>query len=210
MSYPAHLLPQPNYRTIKWRDELRHCFFHRSVPNADFMDYDTGKVRAKYVNDGSREHLKDYSTNLLGIFRPLDAAIHLEKSERKSYLTESWAEGEVVVPPMENDFAVRSEYGCFFYLLGELHDFPQPFSIANQPDYIGNCYIVHTPTRANFWHFSVRWKIENQDIEQALSESQRKNLLGLVRSFLIERAIILPPQNAPMQIAESWYTAQTT
>ena len=210
MLYPAHLLPQPNYRIIKWRDELRQCFLLRSVPSADFIDSDTGKIRAKYVNDGSREHLKDYSTNLLGIFQPPDAAIQLEKSERKSYLTETWPEGETVVPPMENDFAVRQEYGCFYYQIGALQGFPQPFSTANQPDYVGNCYIIHTPTRANFWHFSVRWKIGEQDIEQALTESQRKNLLGLVRSFLIERAVISLPENAPMQITESWYTAQTT
>lgn len=101
--------------------------------SADFIDSDTGKVRAKYVNDGSREQLKDYSTNLLGIFRPSDAAIQLEKSERKSYLTESWTEGEVVAPPLEKDFSVLTEYGFFFYKIGELQDFPQPFSIANQP-----------------------------------------------------------------------------
>ncbi len=210
MSYPARLLPQPNFRIMKWRDELRLCYLIRTTSSAEIIDNDTGKVRAKFVTDGSREQLKDYSTNLLGTFRPSDSAIQIEKSERKPYLTAPWEEGETVAPPMEQDFSILTDYGCFYYQIGALQDFPQPFSIANQPGYVGNCYVIHTPTKANFWHFSVRWKIGAQDIEQALTESQRKNLLGLVRSFLIERAIISLPDNAPTQIAESWYKTQST
>jgi hypothetical protein len=210
MAYPTRLLPQPNFHIIKWRDELNQHFLLRSVSSANFIDAETGKVRAKYVNDGSREQLKDYSTNLLGVFLPSDAAIQLAKSERKSYLTEAWTEKEVVVSPVDNDFYELEAYGYFFYRIEDIQNFPQPFSIANQPDYVGNCYVLHTPTRSNFWHFSVRWKIGEHDIEQALTESQRRNLLGLVRSFLIERAIVSLPDNAPVQIEESWYKTQTT
>lgn len=209
MSYPAHLLPQSQYRIIERREELRPCYLIRSAPSVDVLDFDTGKVRAKYVNDGSREQLKDYSINLLGVFQPSDSAIQLEKTERKAYLTGAWTVGEEVVPPDPADFFVLSHYGFFFYRIGEIQDFPQPFSIANRPDYVGQCYVAHTPTRSNFWHFSIRWKIGQQDVEEALTESQRKNLLGLVRSFLIERAIISLPENAPMQIPESWYKAPT-
>ena len=68
MPYPPHLLPKQNYVLIDWRDELRSYFLLRSVPTDDFWDEETGNVRAKYVNDGSREHLKDYSVNLFGVF----------------------------------------------------------------------------------------------------------------------------------------------
>ena len=205
MPYPEHLLPQPNYRIIEWHEGLRNCFLLRSAPTRGVVDPETGKVRAKYVNDGSREQLKDYSTNLVGVFRPEDAAVRIEKTERKAYLTGHWTPGEVVEPPTVADFSIQPEHSCFYYQIGEIQDYPQPFSIANLPGYVGQCYVLHTPTRSNFWHFSVRWKLGEQDVEEALSESERRNLLGLVRSFLIERAILLLPSE-PTRIASSWHT----
>lgn len=210
MSYPTRLLPRPNFQFIEWRDELLEYYLIRSAPTPEVIDAETGKVRAKFVNDGSREQLKDFSTSLLGVFQASDSAIKIEKTERKAYLTAPWEIGEEVIPPQDEDFSMLNPYGCFYYSIGEIQNFPQPFSIANQSDYLGSCYVMHTPTRANFWHFSIRWKVGDQDVEQALSESQRRNLLGLVRSFLIERAVILPPPNARNQIAESWYMAQST
>lgn len=209
MPYPTHLLPQPEYCLIEWHDKLRQCYLIRSAPNADVIDPDTAKVRAKYVNDGSREHLKDYSTNLFGVFTIADAAIRVEKTERKNYLTGLWTPGEVVEPPMETDFSVFPDHGFFFYSIGEIQDFPQPFTLSNRPNYVSQCYIAHTPTRSNFWHFSIRWKIGEQDIEEALSENERRNLLGLVRSFLIERAIVNLPDTPLQSIEDSWYKTQT-
>jgi hypothetical protein len=209
MSYPTHLLPQPGYQIIAWRDEFLNCFLIRSAPVKDVIDPETEKIRAKYVNDGSREHLKDFSSNLLGVFQIADAAIRLEKTARKSYLTGAWTVGEDVTPPTDDDFSVLSEYGYFFYHIGEIQNFPQPFLIANQlPSYVGRCYVVHTPKRANFWHFSIRWKIGEQDVEETLNENERRNLLGLVRSFLIERAIVNLPDSPLQPIEDSWYKTQ--
>lgn len=210
MEYPDHLLPKPHFVFIKWREELRQHYLLRSTPTPDIMDEDTQMVRAKYVNDGSREHLKDYSTNLLGIFTPADSAIQLENSDRKKYFSEPWSEAEVVETPTPEDFSVRSSSGCFYYSIDALHNFPQPFSISNIPGYIAQCSVEHTPTRSNFWHFSVRWKLDGNDVEECLSESQRKNLLGLVRAFLIEKAMRSTPENIQTQIAQDWYQVQTT
>lgn len=204
MPYPEHLLPQPNYRLIEWNDDLRSCFLLRSAPTKNVVDPETGKVRAKHVNDGSREQLKDYSTNLLGVFTPEDAALRIEKTERKAYLTGHWKPGETVEPPIAEDFSLQPEYGYFYYQIGEIQGYPQPFSIANLPGYVGQCYVLHTPTRSNFWHFSVRWKTQDQDVEDALNESERRNLLGLVRAFLIEQAILSLP-STPTQIPASRY-----
>ena len=111
----------------------------------------------------------------------------------------------MVNPPTNDDFLVMSQFGCFFYAIDAIQDYPQPFSIANLPDYVGRCYVCHTPKNANFWHFSVRWKIGKDDVEEVLTESQRKNLLGLVRSFLVEKALKNCPNATLQTVPQDWH-----
>jgi hypothetical protein len=205
MLYPTRLLPRVDYRIIGWREELLLCYLVRSTSSSDLIDSLTGMVRAKHINDGSREHLKDFSTNLLGIFAPAYSAIKINPTERKAYFIGYWVKGEHVDPPGEQDFSIMEDYGNVFYKIADLQGFPQPFSIATKPGYVGECFVAHTPTRSNFWHFSVRWKINGNDIEEVLNENERRNLLGLVRSFLIEKAIIDAPNFSAKTIKESRY-----
>jgi len=206
MLYPDHLLPKVGYRLIEWRKELCEHYVLRSAPSADLIDPDTGMVRARFVNDNSREQLLDYSTNLLGIFRPNDAAVEWERNERKPYYTSTWTKAEIVEPPKSSDFYIREDLGYFFYAIDTLHQYPQPINIARiQPHTQAKCYVCHTPVRANFWHFSVRWKIGSDDIETTLTKNERRALLGLVRTFLIEHAILELPPDKIKKIPETWY-----
>ncbi len=208
MPYPRHLLPQIGFKTIGWRDGLRPFFLGRSAPTADFWDDETDQVRPKFVLDDSdsREQLKDYSTNLLGIFTESDAAVRLDKaSPNFDFWCNDWRGEQATEQPSTADFQILTDFGCFFYPIGTVQGFPRPFSIANQLDYLAHCYVCHTPTNANFWHFSVRWKIGQADVADALTKSQRKNLLGLVRAFLVENALRELPADAPATVPEDWY-----
>ena len=92
MSYPSHLLPKPDYQVIEWHDLLRLCYLIRSTSTPNVLDADTGKVRAKFVNDGSREQLKDYSNNLLGLVRSflIEKAILNTPDPSEQPIAESW------------------------------------------------------------------------------------------------------------------------
>jgi hypothetical protein len=205
MLYPDHLLPKMDYRLIEWRKELCEYYVLRAAPSADLIDPDTGMVRARFVNDNSREHLLDYSTNLIGIFSPKDVAIEWERNDRKHYYTSTWAIAEIVEPPSSSDFSIREDFGYFFYAIGTLHQYPQPINVARVPHTQAKCYVCHTPVRANFWHFSVRWKIGSEDVETTLTKNERRDLLGLVRTFLIEHAILELPTDKIIEIPETWY-----
>jgi hypothetical protein len=194
MAYPTHLLPQSNYKKIDWRNELRQFFLVRSAPTRDFLDENTGQVRALYVCHQS-EHLKDFSTNLFGIYTEHDSAVKIVKNENSAYFLDNWKQGVSVSVPEDADFEILADFGYFFYKIDTLQDFPIAFSIQKS-DYLANCYVCHTPTNSNFWHFSARWKKGADDIELVLSVSQRKHLLGLVRSFLIENAILALPKSS--------------
>lgn len=206
MTYPEHLLPKPDYRIIRWRDDLRRYYLLRTVPSPEVIDPDLGKVRARWFDEISREQFKDYSTNLLSIFTTKDAAIQWIKNERKAYLTGYWMENETVNPPTQDDFIFLQQFGYFFFLIDAIQDFPQPVAVPRLPAYTQTrCYILHTPTRSNFWHFSVKWKVEQEDITAAFTEKERRNLLGLIRSFLAENAIVELPDYVPPTVPEYWY-----
>lgn len=212
MVYPEHLLPKSAYCCIPWRSELHGHYLLRSTSSSDIWDTETGSVRGRYVLElnQSRENLKDYSTNLWGIFATTDAAIKLTKSERKAYLIESWSEGEIVDPPAPGEFDVLEDYGFFFYQIGVIHGFPHPLDLLAKPQYIeARCYVCHTPVRSNFWHFSVRWKIGQNDVAEVLSKNEMKGLMSFVRAFLIENAIIELPLPGPSPIPEEWFTKKS-
>lgn len=209
MAYPEHLLPKSNYCCIPWKSELHGHYLLRTTPSSDIWDTETNSVRGRYVleSNQSRENLKDYSTNLLGVFTTKDAAVKLTKSERKAYLIDSWAEGEIVEPPAPGEFDVLEDYGFFFYKIGVIHGFPKPINLLSKPQYTeARCYVCHTPVRSNFWHFSVQWKIGQNDIAEVLSRNEIKGFMSLIRSFLIENAIIDLPLSEPSDIPEDWFT----
>lgn len=55
---------------------------------------------------------------------------------------------------------------------------------------VARAYYKHTPTVGNFWHFSVRWKVDDLDIETAdLTVNERKNLAQKIGSKA--RAVIM-------------------
>jgi hypothetical protein len=209
MIYPQHLLPQSEYKIIDWSDALRPFYLLRSVPTADFWDQETDSVRVKYVNDNGRDKLKDYSVNLFGVFTKNDVAIVFNNNEQKAYFTDDWTPATQVNAPQSTDFQVLESFGCFYYLINTIQDFPQPFKMNGIPGHYAKCYVCHTPTNSNFWHFSVRWKIGSEDINIVLSVSQRKDLLGLVRGFLVENALKVLPPNAPTEIPEAYYKMKT-
>ncbi|NUQ24842.1 MAG: hypothetical protein HUU34_12895 [Saprospiraceae bacterium] len=212
MNYPGHLLPKPDYCCIPWMKELQGYFLLRSAPSSDLLDAETGMVRARFIlgDNQSREILKDYSTNLLGIFTPDDAAIKLTNNGRKAYLVGLWSEGEEVTPPVEDDFEVLQDFGFFFYPIGVIHEFPQPLDIASKPQYTeARCYICHTPVRSNFWHFSVRWKVGQADAADVLTTKELKGLMSMVKAFLIEHAVIdYSASQVSTDIPQIWFTRQ--
>jgi hypothetical protein len=208
MPFPEHLLPLPDFCVIEWRQDLCEYYLLRATPSSDFVDQETGCVRVRFILDEgqSRDILKDYSTNLVGIFMPEDAAIEWTKNEKKAYFTSAWNSGETIELPTPEDFIIRADFGYFFYPINVLHHFPQPISIPKVlPETQAMCYVCHTPTKGNFWHFSVRWKIGQDDIEAILSKNERKNLLSLVRVFLTEHAIINLSNDQFLYIPEVWY-----
>lgn len=206
MQYPQHLLPSPNYKHIAFGEWLKGCYLVRNTQDCNLVDEETGKLKINYIVPQS-DHLRDLSTNLLGTFTLNDTRFFLKAAdrERQAYFNALWKEGESVEYPIFlQDFDFDEQRGCFFLLIGDLDGLQVPYQINNGPLKYATCRILHTPTRSNFWHFSVRWMTEIGDLG-ALKGSWIERLLKTqVKTLIHQKAILDIPSHA--KINESYYT----
>ncbi len=205
MQYPKHLLPHKDNKTIVFEDWLQSFFLLRHTPDQDLIDPDTGKLKFNYIVTQS-DHLRDFSTNLLGTYLRADSKIVIRSSkERMLYFNGLWQENEVVeAPKFQEDFEINESRGCFFLCIGELEGQKVPISIADK--YTGDaiCKILHTPTRSNFWHFSIRWFTESGDAGSQKGAWVDRLFKTQVKTLIHQKALYEVPDCH--QVEESYYT----
>jgi hypothetical protein len=175
MNYPAKLLPQSNYKKIKWSNDLYPLFLLRHTPTANLLD-DTNKLKEEYITKQT-DHLRDLSTNLLGEFSIEDNKIEVIKKDKDFFC--EWNEGDDASEPVYNvDFVINENSGCFYWNIGEIIslEFSHTDHIDNS-DYSLNFNILHTPVKCNFWHFSIRVFSENQEVSTLTSRDKLKKML---------------------------------
>jgi len=189
MSYPKRLLPDKYFKRISWHNDLNNQYLIRRTDNTDFIDID-GRIKSTSLASRT-DHLRDFSTNMLGVFQVDDIYIEII-GPRKDYFTSNWEEREsVLIPIINQDFHVNRLKGYYFFNIGDLNDVELSVYddvTAVQP----HCFVLHTPTKCNFWHFSLRWFFKGEDI-LTWTPSERRRILSSAKSFLIEKAIIQEP-----------------
>lgn len=166
MQYPQHLLPKSNYKLIEWAEWLKDCYLLRHTPDANLIDPDTEMLRLDYiVPEHGTSQMKDFSTNLMGIFMIEDCFLKIEGERKAYYAFELWTPGEQVDEPIfGQDFQRDENRGMFFLRVGDIVGQEVPYIIGGKDSYTAVCKVKHTPQRANFWHFSVRWLNQEGDI----------------------------------------------
>ncbi|MDO8366362.1 MAG: hypothetical protein Q7T20_06160 [Saprospiraceae bacterium] len=205
MQYPKHLIPDPNYKRIAFGDWLHNYYLVRNTPDRELLDAETGKLKITYIVPQSN-HLRDFSTNLLGTFTLNDVGFFLKEvdKERKNYFNALWEEGDLVEPPIFLiDFDFNENLGCFFLFIGDLDGQQVPYQINNGPTLSATCRIIHTPTRCNFWHFSIRWMTEMGDLELQKGTWVERLLKTQVKTLIHQKARVDKPSYVPVD--ESYY-----
>ena len=202
MEYPDRLIPLSHFKQIGVAD-LSICFLCRVVHDERFIIQQNGMYPDEMLYKDKKE-LFDYSTNLLGIFLPDDHKIALI-GDNKKYFYAYWDFEEAVnIPVFEQDFEIDGSRACFFFPISALHQktsIPLPSPPKDQ-DEVLTPHIVHTPTRSNYWHFSIRWKGKD-DFETYKGSAWQKRISSTMRAFLQESIILGIPDLSP--IPESTY-----
>ncbi|MBK9013582.1 MAG: hypothetical protein IPM82_05580 [Saprospiraceae bacterium] len=98
-----------------WMDS---CYFQHHTKDKDLKDPETDLLKLDYIVINT-DHLRDFSTNLIGTFQPQDCYWKLRNDGMDGYFGEAWEEGELVKFPSSNDCELHEERGAFYLPIGK-------------------------------------------------------------------------------------------
>lgn len=201
MLYPERLLPQAHFQTISHDLRAMEGYLIRHTEHTDIRDPATGHLLPSCVAPQT-DHLHDLSTSLLGIFTPPDIEYQLT-GERKPYFANLWTPGETVPAPVfGQDFVRRPERGFFVLRAADISGQVVPYNAGAQDNLTAVCCLIHTPVRANFWHFSIRWFNAEGDVLLQHGNWKRR-LLTACKALICQFACFdTPGYNPP---PTEWY-----
>lgn len=191
MYYPSRLLPQRCFKLIHWNESLRNSYLIHYTDTKDFIDPNTGKLKISLVVRHT-DHLRDYSNNLLGIFLIDDIYWGSAKeSPMKRYYDAEWEVGkDVDAPSFPDQFIRYEERGYFFLKVSDCHY--QTVLFNDNTMVSPTCKLLHTPTNANFWHFSLRWFIDGKELEN-WTDGFKRRMKTSAKAFIVENAFFQEP-----------------
>lgn len=199
MTYPAVLLPIKGYKKIE--TNLEDCYISRTVPSKDFIHPNTKCIRFEFLFSDSDLEAFDYSTNLLGHFTVDHCYIQLI-GKRKKYFRNYWNfVEEVELPIFNQDFIHDSDKGVIYLLVGSIHNSIKcPYSKDKNIEAFATSVIVHTPSRSNFWHFSIKWLDQEGNFINCNKAAWKNSIVSTFRVKLCELILgSLPSTPRPIE-----------
>lgn len=189
MEYPAHLLPQKNYKIINFdKADLGLRYLVRHIENTDIQDSD-GRLRAELVAIQS-DHLKDYSTNLFGTFKLTDLQWQFGRDTPCTLL---WNPGDEAYNPNEQEvILITQQRGCFFLSISTFHQASFATKVEREGEQQVTCKVIHTPIKSNFWHCSLRWFCNEQGSDE-WNKGRMNRMKAYIRSFISQKAELTEP-----------------
>tara|TARA_R110002096_G_scaffold83518_2_gene193597 strand:+ start:4783 stop:5445 length:663 start_codon:yes stop_codon:yes gene_type:complete len=163
--YPEEILPSSDKKNILC--DISNCLlFRHYIHNPLFIEFDEGDgyINQRYIADPT-SRLSDLSTSLFGVF-DLNAGKIGIVGEKKDYFNQYCKANEQVdFPQYKKDFVLNNNRSFWFVKVGNLHNDKTKYSSLNKnsKSFEASCRIVHSPMRWNYWHFSIRWYIQEDD-----------------------------------------------
>lgn len=191
MTYPSRLLPKSYFKKILWKGSLKNYYLIHYTETKDLIDPNTQKLKISFVVKQT-DHLRDYSNNLLGVFLVDDVYWgSTNESSKKAYYQDEWEVGnEVETPKIPDEFIRYEDRGYFFLNIDNCHEEIVHFDDITSASPV--CKLLHTPTNANFWHFSLRWFFNGKDLEK-WSGGIKRRMKTSAKAFIVERAFFGEP-----------------
>ena len=193
MKYPNRILPNANYKQITCKiSDLSLVRFFKCEIDEDPIDTNTGNLQLKYIAHPT-QNIADCSTNLLGIFRLDDIKIAFTTLGLSIYNHECVPNLKVKSPIYKEHFYFDNERSYFTLNISELENLIVPFNIGAD-EFIAKCIVVHSPMKWNFWHFSIRWKInESEWLHENNNKKWSKRLGSAARASIVHFAQLHEP-----------------
>lgn len=172
--YPRKLLPQPKYKSIECNLGKYHLVRHFNTNGMnDAIEDATNKIKNKYICHPSG-NIKDLSTNLVGRFKLKHLKIELTEKGKKSFNVYCEPDFDVDLPVYDEDFVLNKDRDKWFLPINYIENTEVDYNIAGVP-YKAKCIIVHTPMKWNFWHYSIKWILDEGNYWDKLNHKNKKN-----------------------------------
>ncbi len=200
--YPDYLLPKTNYHKISSAHFVQNndLVLIRHIDSSEVIYMDgTGVLHPDCITFRS-DQLRDLSTNLLGVFTYPDIYFVIRK-ESSEELYSLWEEGEEVREIKTDEFFKDEGRRAFYIPISKVLSFVTD-EIRSHIWHLG---LLHTPTKCNFWHVSIR-VLDEDDNElgkmETIKDSGKKKIWKTIRDFMVTRIIDdkgIPYKQIPVQ-----------
>lgn len=191
--YPERLIPKSHYNVVREAELMsqkglwliRHVDSDKTgfIGNTRVINPDCIKIQS--------DHLRDLSNNLLGIFEIDDVCFGIEKDVSDIYCC-LWNGSDECVLPDDGHYFKDLNRGYYFIPVDSL--LKDSIEIINVNDNTVDEYhfkILHTPTKCNFWHISIRVydRCDNEVSKLDVSKGKRNRIWKTVRDFLVTSVV---------------------
>lgn len=197
VTYPLALLPQTHYKKISDIKSIEKGYLLHFTESKENLIV-SGKVNPEYIERSNRSQLRDYSNNLLGVFEVDHGYIEINSKSENGYFINLWDGLSNIekTPALAEDFSINSERGFFFLKVKNCNDVDIPYNYEADEESSVKCNVIHTPTNSNFWHISLRWIYNEEDIEywgQKKMKGTQRKIISSARAFIIQSSIVVEP-----------------
>ncbi|MEY4903897.1 MAG: hypothetical protein RLZZ292_1712 [Bacteroidota bacterium] len=186
--YPKRLLPTASFDLIDFDTYPSNAILIRHTEQKAIWD-ENNELGSEHLA-AQTDHLKDYSTNLLGTFLLEDIRYKILKTSASATyfmaLCQPIQAFNPQIPIYQQDFTIELERGYFLLRTDALHKKTIRYDEIEGEEF--TCAVIHTPINANIWHCSLRWFSKNGEDSSVLSKSQRRRMLGAAKSYIIKNA----------------------
>lgn len=202
MNYPIEILPNIERKLISC--DVSNYYLIRSTKTnvpSELLDEITGEVKQGAICT-PREHVIDLSTSILGVFNFDHNLIQLTEDGNSKYAHYCQPDINVDPPSHGVDFVIDNNKGFLILLINNIcNQQPVEYTLGDFPSKIftATCRVVHTPARWNYWHYSIKWHLDDygcyvDDLEDIKLMSRiKKRLSGHARAMLARFATITQP-----------------
>ena len=183
MKYPQHLLPQSNYKKIEWNNDLGLCSLIRHTDTKDIFMPGTKTISTEKIKFPSEQFRNDLSINLLSVFKLEDVYIQILNNN----FIKDWEPDRKIYPlTIERDFTINRDRGHFALNIQDILSLNTTRPLIEEGL---SLEIFHTPTKCNFWHFSIRVYKNNTEISLlSIGDKQKKKQWRTIRNILADLA----------------------
>jgi hypothetical protein len=206
MFYPAIILPNEAFKSIDC--DLSDYFLIRFIEadNIDqIWDYETNTIKVQSICSPP-ERIDDLSLSLLGIYKEEHIILQFTREGIEKYMHYCDPDEMVAMPVYETDYILKENRRYWCAPINRLNE--REFEYTREEEsFIAKCFVLHTPMRWNFWHFSLRWSTNLgtlDSLEEKLRKKVAKRIGHSARSVIAQFATITIPPH-PILPKECYY-----